>query len=343
MTEFLRKNFKLDDDWRGSAKDHLSRLPFPNRTVDLSHLEFLFETLPRLERRYRTAAFREVAEAFGWMCFQFWQAEAAFPSYSEAYAGYFRAALERGKIDRKTLALARVLLRGTEEGRCGFNVLQLSDVEAVREAERLKKSGHFEPYLKAQEKFDEFAAYLENRSDFRRDWEEIKAAFPRQVKGRKILRRSLVPERSWYQGRGAKFGTETERFQATFDVLCWKYYLWGVENDRPLLMKPTVAATPFGTQIFIPGYLSFDAKRDLDLTRIGRLHRARGAARQGPGFSAARKEEIERRKQAQQLDAEAKAKGLRGDARWSFIARGLGRVDSGDYREIRRLLEKRRG
>jgi hypothetical protein len=36
-----------------------------------------------------------------------------------------------------------------------------------------------------------------------------------------------------------------------------------MKGDEPLLMKPSVVFTPFGTEIFIPGYISFDPKRDL--------------------------------------------------------------------------------
>lgn len=334
--------FRLSPErWKTEAGDQLASLPFPNPALDLALLEFLFEDLPQRIARARSAGYREVAEAFGWMCYQFWQAEAAFPSYSESYAGFLRAALERDEIDARTLVLARMINRQEEPGRCGFNELVLSDVEAVRQGEAWKKAGLFEPFLKAQEKYDEYAGYLENHADFRAEWAELKVAFPQQVAGKKIIRRSLIPERSWYQGKGAQFGTEAEQFQAIFDVLCWKYYLWGIEHDRPLLMKPTVAATPFGTQIFIPGYLSFDAKRDLDLARLSRLHRARGAARQGPGFSESRRVEIAQRAKAKDLDAEAKRRGLRGEARWQFVTVGLGRADNGDYRETRRLLARK--
>jgi len=336
------RRFELSPStWRKLAQAHFGKLPFPSPATDLSLLGFLFEELPPLVGRSESAEYREVADAFGWMCYQFWQAEAAFPSYSQSYAHYLRAVLEKGVVEPRALVLARLINRQEEPGRCGFNELVLSDVEAVRQGEAWKKEGRFEPFLKAQEKYDEFAAYLENHAGFREEWAELKAAFPRQVAGKKIIRRTLIPERSWYQGRGAQFGTEAEQFQAIFDVLCWKYYLWAVERDRPLLMKPTVAATPFGTQIFIPGYLSFDAKRDLDLALLSKLHRARGAARQGPGFSAARQAELTSRAKAKTLDAEAKTQRLRGDARWRFITLGLGKVDSGDYRETRRLLAKK--
>jgi hypothetical protein len=339
FSQVWRARFSLPKSaWRAVAKAHLAKLPFPRPAADLALLAFLFDDLPARVACAADSHYRAVAVAFGWLCYQFWQAEAAFPSYSESYAGYLRDVLVRGQIDAQALALARLINTQEEPGHCGFNQLVLADVAAVRQGEAWKKEGRFEPFLKAHEKYEEYVAYLKNHAGFRTEWAAVKAAFPEQVAGQKIIRRSLVPERSWYQGRGAQFGTIEERFQAVFDVLCWKYYLWGIEGNRPLLMKPTVAATPFGTQIFIPGYLSFDAKRDLDLALLGRLHRARGAARQGPGFSEARQAEIANRTKAGVLDREARRLGLRGDARWRFITLGLGKVDSGDYRETRRLL-----
>jgi hypothetical protein len=319
---------------------HLSVLPFPRPAADLALLEFLFEGLPARVEKSPAPEYSEIAEAFGWLCYQFWQAEAAFPSYSQDYATYLRSVLESNRIDGEALTLARLINSQSDPGHCGFNRLVLADADAVRQGEAWKKEGRFEPFLKAREKYEEYAAYLENHAGFRAEWTALKQAFPRQVRGRKIIRRTLLPERSWYQGHGARFQTTAQRFQAIFDVLCWKYYLWGIEQDCPLLMKPTVAATPFGTQIFIPGYLSFDPKRDLDLALISRLHRARGAPRQGPGFSVTRQEKLSERAKGRLLDAEARKRGLRGEARWRFVTLGLGKVDTGDYREVRRLISR---
>jgi hypothetical protein len=46
-------------------------------------------------------------------------------------------------------------------------------------------------------------------------------------------------------------------------------------------MKSSVVFTPHGTEIFIPGYISFDPKRDQKLGVVSRLHRARGIRQQG--------------------------------------------------------------
>ena len=111
-----------------------------------------------------------------------------------------------------------------------------------------------------------------------------------------------------------------------------------MKGDEPLLMKPSVVFTPFGTQIFIPGYISFDPKRDLKLGVVSRLHRARGIRRQGEGFSVGRIEHEEKAKRAFDFNEQAKADGLKGDERLRFVADKLGIKTNEDYREIRRLI-----
>ncbi len=88
-----------------------------------------------------------------------------------------------------------------------------------------------------------------------------------------------------YVAREPNFDSDGSAFQAVFDVFSWKYYLWAMKGDEPLLMKPSVVFTPFGTQILIPGYISFDPKRDLKLGIVSELYRARGIRCQGEGFS----------------------------------------------------------
>ncbi len=114
-----------------------------------------------------------------------------------------------------------------------------------------------------------------------------------------------------------------------------------MRGDEPLLMKPSVVFTPLGTQIFIPGYLSLDAKRDLDFKRINTLHKARGLPRQGEDYLTSRKGQLYLKTRAREANAEAKAQGLKGDRRYGFICARLSFPDHGDYRKIRKLLEKK--
>jgi hypothetical protein len=257
-----------------------------------------------------------------------------FPAFPENYAEHLRRnsrALESGWIVE--LLKPDLLVQS-----CGFQPVQPSDPKLIRQSEQWLCAGSFEPFLKARAKYDEFAARLQNESGFRRDWRSLRKVFPKETASRDIIHRTLIPERNWVRDGGAKFRTRAQRFQACFDLLCWKYCLWGVGRGRPLLLKPSVVVTPHGTQIFIPAYLSFDAKRDLNLNLITRLHRARGIARQGEKLSAGRKSNAQQRKVAFSANREAKAKGLRGNARYALICQRLGRLDHGDYRQIRRLL-----
>lgn len=93
--------------------------------------------------------------------------------------------------------------------------------------------------------------------------------------------------------------------QAVFDLFCWKCYLWAMKGDQTRLLKASVVFTPLGTQILVPGYLSFDSKRDLDLGKVAKPYRARSVARQGPGFSVGRNEAAKLKIRPKQADQEA--------------------------------------
>ena len=128
------------------------------------------------------------------------------------------------------------------------------------------------------------------------------------------------------------------RFHAVFDVFCQRWNLYGMEGDKPLLLKLTANLTPFGTMIFIPAYWSFDPKRDLNWHAITALHKARGVPKQGPKLTAnqiAMKHEAE---QAAQLMGEAAALGLKGGARKAWVMKQLGWDIRPDERKLRRLL-----
>jgi hypothetical protein len=326
--------------WRPDVVRRIERNSFLEASDFLPLLEFLFDDLPRRLAHSRSADYRRVADAFGWLCFQAWQTGSHFPTFAENYAGRLLVALKAKRLLADARLIADFVLADGIDGLCGFQRLALADPDFIRQSETWLCDGEFEPFLKARAKYDEYARRLSAEPEFRRDWRALKKVFPRETSRPGILHRTLVPERNWVRDGGAKFSSRRQRFQAAFDLLCWKYCLWGVTRGRPLLLKPSVVLTPHGTQIFIPAYLSFDAKRDLDLGLITRLHRARGLQRQGEGFSVSRTERARLRKQARAADAEAHRRGLRGTRRYAFITQQLGLMDHGDYRPIRRLLQK---
>ncbi len=322
-------------------RQHLKTLPFAEGRVCSRLLEKLFEVVPGLIGNSPDLETLRLADAFGWCCFSFWQCGSAFPAYPEEYATFLLQELFKpaSRRTREASTIARILTGpGSESGRCGFNAFQLHDPACITESERAVLSGDYELYLKAGAKYREYLLRLERSSEFRRDWAAFKKAFPTQAMKKGVLHRTLIPERNWFKDRATAFLTSESKFQAAFDLFCWKYFLWGMKGNKPLLLKPSVVFTPLGTQIFIPGYLSFDAKRDLNLSRLSRLHKARGVVRQGERMSMGRQELVARAHRAKILNLEAKELGLKGDNRYRFIATRLRLTPAIDFRQIRCLI-----
>jgi hypothetical protein len=76
-----------------------------------------------------------------------------------------------------------------------------------------------------------------------------------------------------------------EVFHAAFDAFCLRWNLYGMQHDKPLLLKLAVNLTPYGTMIHIPAYWSFDPKRDIRWDAIASLHRVRVPGRQGSALA----------------------------------------------------------
>lgn len=341
-TRWLQQFQLTPKNWRQQVREHARQLPFVPFEKACPLFEFLFGELPGIVEARNDDETILIANAYGWCCFAFWQCESAFPALPENYALHLKTALLAKPKAREASALlvAKLIVEsGSGDGRCGFNKLVLDNPEVIRESEKLNHEGRYDVYLKAQEKYDEYLYYLEQSQQFIEEWDAIKRAFPEMCKNRSIVRRSPIPERNWNQ-TWAEFTDMRKRFQAVFDFFCWKYFLWGMEGDTPLLLKASVVMTPHGTQIFIPGYISFDPRRDLNYPAITRLHKARGIPRQGPGYSEGRKELAELVRRLAKKDAEAKARGLKGAARYTFICDETGFRDQDDFRRLRELLAR---
>jgi hypothetical protein len=224
----------------------------------------------------------------------------------------------------------------------------LEDAPSVKECEEIAeyehgvKAGSYEQLINAQYKFDVMENELREDPEFKGDWERLKAQFPvdkhRNAKG--VIRRRRVQERN-FRASDWRFSwsTEAEQFQVVFDAFCHRWNLYGVEGDKPLLLKLSVNVTPFSTMIEIPRYWSFDPKRDLKWGAITKLHRAREVKRQGPKLSPAliaRRAEAGR---AKELWEEAKSAGLKGEKRQEWVMERLGWDARTDGRRLRRLLK----
>jgi hypothetical protein len=217
----------------------------------------------------------------------------------------------------------------------------VQDVAAAHE--HLVQQGDYESLIKSQPKFDEMEQQLHRDADFNRAWNEIKDHFPvdeyRNPKG--VVRRRMVQERNFRSAWDFRWTGKKDRFQNVFDAFCHKWNLYGMEGDRPLLLKLTVNLTPFGTMILIPAYWSFDPKRDLNWKAITALHRARGVHRQGPKLSKNRMAMREESVAAKRLWREAKAQGLKGRPRYEWVLARLHLDCCNDESKLKRLLRMR--
>jgi hypothetical protein len=191
-------------------------------------------------------------------------------------------------------------------------------------------------------KFQEMERGLEADEELAAMWEEIKEQFPtsKYRNRRGVIRRRLSQERNFREGWRFDWSDPRSRFYSVFDAFCYAWDLYGMEKDKPLLMKVSVNPTPYGTLIFIPRTWSFDAYRDLDWGAIARLHRAQGVSKQGPKLSAGRMEQRREAARAQRLWAEANKKKLKGDARYRWVCRQMGRDERTDPSWLYRLLRK---
>ena len=204
------------------------------------------------------------------------------------------------------------------------------------------EQGRYHRMLRQPAKFEEMERALESDEQLGAMWEEIKEEFPTAKYGNKrgVIRRRLSQERNFREGWKFDWSDLRGRFNVVFDAFCYAWDLYGMEKDKPLLMKVSVNPTPYGTLIFIPRTWSFDGYRDLDWGAIARLHRAGGVARQGPKLSAGRMELRREAARAQRLWKQANKKKLKGEDRYRWVCQQMGKDERTDPSWLYRLLRK---
>jgi hypothetical protein len=328
-----------------SSLRRLWLLPFANRQAGIDLLLFQHARMPGrkaafvAEKNVRGARLCRMFELLMTLALQ---GNSVFPQNALHLARLAQQSIETGLDDSDRLAPLLDLLVNPDgqSPRAGNNPFALDDADLVVLSEYERASGIAEPDWKAEHKFKDYRARLLRNPDFGADWEQLKAGFPleRLRDSQGIIRRSALPERYWQPPTYPDLRTTREQFQVCFDVFCWKWFLYGMRQDEPLVDKLTITYTPFGTQIFVPGYWSLDATRDLDWGRILKLHRARGIPRQGLKLSTGRQERDQQLARLVEADAKARERGLRGAARYRFLKREAGLGESTDDRQVRRLL-----
>ncbi len=332
-----------------AALERLWLLPFSALSAGTDLLIFQYSRLPKCHetmvqehdlRGLRLCALFELLMSLAL------QGNSVFPQNPLHLARLAQQAIEAGPTDDDRLGpLLELLVDDDGSGlRAGCNPFQLADANQVVLSEYERSLGVAEPAWKAPHKFAHHLQELSADAAFQADWARLKKSFPldrfRDSAG--FLRRSALPERYWQPPTYPDLRTTREQFQVSFDVFCWKWFLYGMRRDEPLPDKLTFTFTPFGTQIFIPGYWSLDVTRDLDWKRILKLHRARGVARQGVKLASGQKERRAQLDRLVKADTQAKANGLKGAGRYRFLKQAAGLTEATEDRQVRRLLEQAR-
>ena len=270
----ITRSLGLDAEAEARLVAELGRvwlLPFIHVEAAVDLLVFQQSRLPALRARFQRSGGirgRRLADLFDLLLGMALQASSVFPQNPLHLARLAQQSLETGSIgDDRLEPLLELLVQSDGAGpREGKNTFRLTDANAVVVSEYERALGIAEPVWKAPNKFEEYRQELLQSAEFQVDWATIRKRFPleRLRDGAGILRRSPLPERFWQLPTYPDLRTTREQFQVCFDVFCWKWFLYGMRQDEPLIDKLSVTFTPFGTQIFVPGYWSLDPSRDLD-------------------------------------------------------------------------------
>ncbi len=227
------------------------------------------------------------------------------------------AALEKGKhLNSRQLLLIDLLPEPPDETICA----------AVADHEHHVQKGTYENLVKTQAKYSQNELTIRTDPQLRSQWARIKAAFNVQAyrdhKG--VIRRTMGAERNLRPSFSVNLRRREDVFRAAFDAFCQRWNLYGMQNDKPLLLKLAVNLTPYGTLIHIPAYWSFDPKRDIRWDAIAKLHRARVPGRQGSALAEGLAERMKAAEKLRRLDKEALRLGFKGEKKHEFLCAGLG-------------------
>jgi len=270
-------------------------LPFADVPAMTDLLLFQFTQLPAIRSRLADQKQLEgerLCALFDLMVSMSLQGFSPFPQNPAHLAQQIQKALEFPDRNRAHLLPLLDLLIEPDSGQpdTGLNNATVADPEFIILCEHERREGLTEGAWKAPFKYAEFQDRVRENAGFQRDWRAIKTRFAvadfRDRDG--IIRRSKLEEGNWRQPISSDLSQTEQNFQVVFDFFCWKWFLYGMKGDEPLVQKLAYSMGPYGTMIFIPGYWSFDPKRDLNWDKILRLHRARGIERQGPKLGASR-------------------------------------------------------
>ena len=240
------------------------------------------------------------------------------------------SALEKGKrLNSRQRLLIDLLPAPPDEKTC--NVVSSHELQVQK--------GAYDDLVNTQAKFSQTELAICTDPQLQSQWARIKDAFDVQAYGdhKGVIRRTMSAERNMRPYFSVNPRRRQDVFHAAFDAFCLRWNLYGMQNDKPLLLKLAVNITPYGTMILIPSYWSFDPKRDIRWDVIASLHRARVAGRQGSALAEGLAERMIQAEKLRQLDQEAHGLKLKGEEKHTFLCAGLGWVPETSAKRLSRL------
>jgi len=99
---------------------HLINLPlYMQLDETFALIASLFGEVPRLLKRRKDSETLQIAEAFAWCCFGFWQGRSAFPAFAESYAAFLKRDLFLRKHSAHASLVARMIVEfNSQDGQC---------------------------------------------------------------------------------------------------------------------------------------------------------------------------------------------------------------------------------
>jgi len=319
-------------------------LPFADVPAVRELLLFKYTELPKVEKKVKDQKKEKdlrFCALFRLLTRMALQGSSLFPQNATHLAKRVQFVLSSAPNEAVLLEpLLDLLILESAKSDTGLNFETAADLARVVESEHQRREGVAEQGWKAHDKFDLHRQEVVESPRFKQDWDSIKRHFDIQKfrDSRGIIRRSPIPERNWQRPTQPALDVTRDRFQVAFDFFCWKWFLYGMRGDEPLVEKLTYTLTPFGTQIFIPGFWSLDYVRDINWGAVLKLHRARGIPKQGKKAAQNAKERQEQLARLIKANQEAKQRGIKGAARDTFLKQQAGLAPETDDSQVRRLL-----
>ena len=323
----------------------LSLLPFHLLENSLELFEFYFSDWQTIKLSFiksQSETLRSVPLLFDGLLAMTLQGNSCWPEPPWKIAQKIRLlAHEDRKLEKFVKPLVHILIHG-DDWNTGTNKLFLKNDIPVIISEHHRGKGETEYLWKSHHKYTLQRETILKNPTFKSDWESIKKDFSlnKYYDRYGIIRRTIMPERNWRKDYNPDYSSLQEQFQCTFDFFCWKWGLYGMKREEPLLEKLSFAITPYGTQIFIPSYWSFDYVRDILWKDLINLHRSRGVGKQGPKLAFNRTEKNKQLKKLYQVCKDADKQKLRGLSKCNFIKSRMVFPPTLDDGQLRKLIRE---